>query len=63
MRCAKRIKRPMISLAVGDQSTDADNEVVDVLWELIAYRLTNFRVSLTDETVRGCKAVDVRYGL
>ena len=53
----------MISLAVGDQSTDADNEVVDVLWELIAYRLTNFRVSLTDETVRGCKAVDVRYGL
>jgi hypothetical protein len=45
------VHRPVIGLPVRDQSSDADDRVVNVLRELVADRLADLHVGLADEVV------------
>jgi len=51
--CADGVHRPVVSLPVSDEGSDADDRVVDVLRKLVADRLADFHVGLADEVVGG----------
>jgi hypothetical protein len=44
---------------MGNQSPDTNDRVIDVLWELVANRITNLVIALAVMTVGGCKALDI----
>ena len=44
MRRTDCVHCPMVTLFMSDECADADNRVVDVLWELVAERLSDFFV-------------------
>ena len=60
VRCAEGVDLPMTTVAVGDQSTDANNGVVDVIWEFISHCLANLMVGLAVVSIGGGKASEVR---
>ena len=51
---------PMTTVAVGHQSTDTNNGVVDVLGEFISHCLANLMVGLAVVSIGGGKASEVR---
>jgi hypothetical protein len=53
----------MIAFAVSDERADANDCVVDVLRKLVAEGLTDVRVRLTNEIVRGCEPTQVGHSL
>jgi hypothetical protein len=55
VRGAERIDRPAAVFAVGDQRTDANDRMVDVLGELVAQLGANLVVALTLVAVGGAK--------
>jgi hypothetical protein len=60
---ADGVHRPMVGLAVRDESSDADNRVVDVLRELVPDRLADLHVGLADKIVGGREPGEVGHGL
>jgi hypothetical protein len=60
VRGAERIDRPAAVFAVGDQRTDANDRMVDVLGELVAQLGANLVVALTLVAVGGGKTSQVR---
>ena len=60
VRCAEGIDLPMPVIAVGDQSTDTNNGVVDVLREFISHCLANLMLGLAVMPIGGGKASEVR---
>jgi hypothetical protein len=59
---AEGINNPMITTLAGDQSPNADDQVIDVLRKLLAHSGANFRCAFAGEVVSGCKAADIGYG-
>jgi hypothetical protein len=53
----------MIGLAVGDEGSDADDRVIDVLREFFPDRLTNFHAGLANQIVGGRKPGEVGHSL
>jgi hypothetical protein len=53
---AERIHRPVIAFAVSDERTNANDGVIDVLWEPVAENLTNVRIRLASEVIGGSEA-------
>src|ERR1700730_3271539 len=49
------IHRPMITLAVSDERSDAHNSMVDMLRKLVAEGLSNVRIRLADKVVGCCE--------
>jgi|SRR5262249_41656090 len=60
---ADGVHRPVIRLAVRDESTKADDRVIDVLWEFVADRLVHLYVGLADEIIGGREAAEVGHSL
>src|ERR1700738_1980129 len=60
VRCPEGIDLPMPVIAVGHQSTDTNNGVVDVLGEFISHCLANLMVGLAVVSIGGGKASEVR---
>jgi hypothetical protein len=60
VRCPEGINLPMPVIAVGHQSTDTNNGVVDVLGEFISHCLANLMVGLAVVSIGGGKASEVR---
>jgi hypothetical protein len=60
---ANGVHRPVISLPVRNERSDADDRVVDVLRKLIADCLADLHVGLTDKIVRGREPAEIRHGL
>jgi hypothetical protein len=60
VRCPEGIDLAMPVIAVGHQSTDANNGVVDVLGEFISHCLANLMVGLAVVSIGGGKASQVR---
>ena len=52
MRGTKRLNRPMITIPVRDQCSDADNRMIDVLWEFLSQLGSDFIVALAVVTIR-----------
>jgi len=48
---------------VRDESSDADDRVIDVLWEFVADGLADFYVGLADQIMRGREPAEVGDGL
>ena len=44
VRRAECVYCPMVALFMSDERTDTDNRVVNVLWELVAERVSDFFV-------------------
>jgi hypothetical protein len=64
MRCPKRIYNPVTAiLTVGNQGTDANDRVVDVLGKLVAQFGANFVVALADVTVGSGETLQVGHRL
>ena len=59
MRRAKRIDSPVTIFLMGNQGTNADDRVIDVLRELVAHFRANFIITLAIVTVGGGEALDV----
>ena len=59
----ERINEPMIILLMRDQRANADNRVVDMLWEFVPEFGTNFVVALTVVTICRREAREIRYCL
>jgi hypothetical protein len=57
MRGTEGINDPSVGILMSDQSPNADNRVVDVLWKLVAQRLSDFVVGLAVMTIGGSKAL------
>ena len=57
---ADRAHRPIISLAVRNEGSNADDRVIDVLRKLVADRLADLHVGLADEIVGCCVAAEIR---
>jgi hypothetical protein len=53
MWCSERIDDPMLIIFVGNQSTDADNGVVNVLREFVAEFCSDFIVGFSVVTLGG----------
>jgi len=53
----------MIFVMVRYQSADADDRVVDVLWEFVAHCGANFRGGLVQQTISGCETAYIGYCL
>ena len=51
----------MIILLMRDQRADADNRVINVLWEFVAKFGANFVVALAVVTIRRSEACKVRH--
>jgi hypothetical protein len=60
---ADGVHRPMIRLPVRDESTDADDRMVNVLRKFVADRLANFHFGLADKIIGGGEPAEVRHGL
>jgi hypothetical protein len=60
---ANGVHRPVIQLPVRDERSDADDRMIDVLWEFFADCLADLHVGLADEVVGGRKPGEVGYGL
>jgi hypothetical protein len=56
---ANGVHRPVVGLAMRDESSDADNRVVDVLRKFVADRLAHPHIGLADKVVGGCKPAEV----
>jgi hypothetical protein len=52
----------MVTLFMSDERADTDNRVVNVLWELVAERLSDFFVQFASETVGSSITRDIRHG-
>ena len=63
VRRADGVHRPMVRLAVRDESTNTDDRVVYVLREFVADRLAHFHVGLAHEIIGGREAAEVGHGL
>jgi hypothetical protein len=59
MRRAKRIDSPATIFLMGNQGTNADDRVINVLRELVAHRSANFVIALAVMIIGGCKALDI----
>ena len=57
--CAEGVDLPMAAVAVGDQSTDANNGMVNVLGEFISQCLANLMVGLAVVSIGGGKASEI----
>src|SRR5262249_48700487 len=63
VRRPNSVHRPVVGLAMRDESSDADNRVVDVLRKFSADRLADLYVGLADEIVGGREPAEVGHGL
>jgi hypothetical protein len=52
---ADGVHRPVVSLSVRNESSDADNRVIDMLRKFVADRLADFHVGLANKIVGGRK--------
>jgi hypothetical protein len=62
MRRTDCVYCPMVTLFMSNECTDADNRVVDVLWELVAERLSDFFVRFSSELIGSSTTCNIRYG-
>jgi len=53
----------MLGFAVRDEGTNADDRVVDVLWEFVADGLAHLYVGLADKIISGREAAEVGHSL
>src|SRR5262249_8521784 len=60
---ADGIHRPLVGLPVRDERSDADDRVVDVLWELVSDCLANLHVGLADKSMAGGKPAEVGHSM
>ena len=56
---SQRIDRPMVAVAVRDQSADTGNRVIDVFRKVVAHRGADFRGGLIEQIISSCKAADI----
>jgi hypothetical protein len=63
VRCADGVHRPVVGLPVGNEGSDANDRVVDVLREFVADGLADLHVGLADQVVGGCKPAEVGHCL
>src|SRR5215471_10826546 len=59
MRCTKRVDDPTAVFVMSNQCADADDRVINVLWELLAHGGANFIVALAVMTIGGGKSLEV----
>ena len=62
MRRTDCIYRPRVTLFMSDECADADNRVVDVLWKLVAERLSDFFVRFSGETIGSSITRNIGHG-
>src|SRR3974377_1375964 len=59
MGSAKGLDCPALGFPASDQRSDADDGVINVLWEFISHRLANFSICLVVQRICRCKSFKV----
>ena len=62
MRRTDCVDRPTVTLFMSDECADADNRVVDMLWELVAECLSDFLVRFASETIGSSITPNIGHG-